>query len=149
MNLYTQFQFWILFDVLIAKAIHYQCFMLHNPCHNIQIKKWCKIFLQQNYEGEDANCQTLIWAFDLKFGRREIILSSKTFWKPKLSCFWIGEKFKTKKIRALLVWLIAYNTLSHRLLSYDQTIFVLFQIFLRCKPKFYHLHQTKSIALDV
>ena len=75
---------------------------------------WCKISVKQNYEGEDANCQTLIWAFDLKFGRREIILSSKTFWKPKLSCFWIGEKFKTKKIRALLVWLIAYNTLSPR-----------------------------------
>ena len=115
---------------------------------------WCKISVKQNYEGEDANCQTLIWAFDLKFGRREIILSSKTFWKPKLSCFWIGEKFKTKKIRALLVWLIAYNTLSHSRechtdFSHYQTIFVLFQIFLRCKPKFYHLHQTKSIALDV
>ena len=30
---------------------------------------WCKILLKQNYEGEDANCQTLIWAFDLKFSR--------------------------------------------------------------------------------
>ena len=89
MNLYTQFQFWILFDVLIAKAIHYQCFMLHNPCHNIQIKKWCKIFLQQNYEGEDANCQTLIWAFDLKFTREGNYLKQqnkkKTLWKQNLT----------------------------------------------------------------
>ena len=36
------------------------------------------ILLKQNYEGEDANCQTLIWAFDLKFGRKGIILSTKT-----------------------------------------------------------------------
>ena len=68
--------------------------------------------MEQNYEGEDANCQTLIWAFDLKFGREGNYFKQQNILKAQVKLFWIERKFKTKKIRVLLVWLIAQNAFS-------------------------------------